>query len=265
MKKTLFLIASASILLLASCGGKKSSDADQNDAESAETFEEVEDVESNLPSGLYPVDLGLSVCWANYNLGAECEQGTGEYFAWGEIESKKNYSDSTYKWCDVVDNEIKPTKYTMDVVEDEKVIAKGDGLTVLQPEDDAASNYWSSDWRIPTADEMKELKQRCTWIYGIYEGVIGYQVTGPNGNSIFLPCAGYAKGEDVRNVGKNGYYWTSTLGDLSSWSKINKYALALRIQQEVKSTDMWKSTPGYYISTSSDRQDGFTIRPVFNN
>jgi hypothetical protein len=87
-----------------------------------------------------------------------------------------------------------------------------DKKTVLDPEDDAVTVNWGGNWRMPTDDEFTELREKCTWTWTAQNGVNGYKVIGPNGNSIFLPAAGYLNGTSFYGVGLNGHYWSSSLG-----------------------------------------------------
>jgi hypothetical protein len=89
----------------------------------------------------------------------------------------------------------------------------------LAAEYDAATANWGSDWRMPTLDEMKELINECEWEWTSVNGVNGQLVTGPNGNSIFLPAAGYRHGTEVYSRGSYGYYyWSGTLRELDSYA-----------------------------------------------
>ncbi len=144
------------------------------------------------------VDLGLpsGLKWATCNVGANSPEDYGYYFAWGEVEPKTAYYWDTYKYYD--DSNL--TKYT-----------SNDSKTVLDPEDDAATVNWGGAWRMPTKAEQDELRNNCTWDWTTQNGVNGYKVTGPNGNSIFLPAAGY-KYEGSLGAGSYGYYWSSSLG-----------------------------------------------------
>lgn len=144
------------------------------------------------------VDLGLSVKWASFNLGAAKPEDQGNFYAWGETEPKDSYSWETYKYG----NESPITKYN-----------STDNLTVLDASDDAATVTLGEGWRMPTFTEMKELHDNCTWTWTTQNDVAGYVVKASNGNSIFLPAAGKMDGE--LNYDKNlyGYYWTSSLVD----------------------------------------------------
>ena len=155
------------------------------------------------------VDLGLSVKWATMNVGATSPEDYGGYYAWGEIEEKDVYSWSTYKWCNGSENTM--TKYCTD-----SSYGTVDNKTVLDLEDDVAHVKWGGSWRMPTKAEQDELCNNCTWEWTTQNGVNGYTVTGPNGNSIFLPAAGYRYGTEVYDRGSRGYYWSSSLSSNGS-------------------------------------------------
>jgi thiol-disulfide isomerase/thioredoxin len=145
------------------------------------------------------VDLGLSVKWASFNLGASQPEEYGNYYAWGETEPKENYWWTTYKWGDSVGL----TKYDADGATD---------LSDYDYEDDAAFVKLGSKWRIPTVEEFDELVSKCTWVWEKRNGVSGYRVTGPNGNAIFFPAAGYYSYSDGNpTAGWVGEYWASSV------------------------------------------------------
>ena len=144
------------------------------------------------------VDLGLpsGLKWATCNVGANAPEEYGYYFAWGEVEPKTTYNWDTYKYYDGSNL----TKYT-----------GNDSKTVLDPEDDAATVNWGGAWRMPTKAEQDELREKCTWVWTSQNGVNGYKVTGPNGNSIFLPAAGDVYEGNLRVDGSWGNCWSSSL------------------------------------------------------
>ncbi len=151
-----------------------------------------------------PVDLGLSVKWATMNVGASSPEDYGDYFAWGETEPKEVYDWSTYKHCQGSRTTL--TKYTK--------IGYGtvDNKTQLELGDDAVRANWGGSWRMPTDAELTELREQCTWTWTNQNGVNGYKVTSKsNGNSIFLPAAGYRYDSSLYNAGSFGYYWSSSL------------------------------------------------------
>lgn len=156
------------------------------------------------------VDLGLpsGTLWATCNIGASSPEEYGDYFAWGETEPKDYYDWSTYKWCNGSMDSM--TKYCTD-----------DNKTELDPEDDAAYVNWGSSWRMPTSEQQQELTLNCTWTWAQHNGVAGQLVTGPNGNTIFLPTAGYRGNQNLHQAGLDGYYWSRTLSPnalLCGWS-----------------------------------------------
>lgn len=157
--------------------------------------------ETKTPDNVEAVDLGLSVKWANMNVGATKDSGFGTYFAWGETKPKKYYSWDNYAWSK--GNGQVLFKYS-----------NSDRKTLLVPSDDAARVNWGGEWRMPTADECEELADstKCKWEWITKDGVNGYKVTGKKtGNSIFLPITGFRFYEDVQFRAIKGIYWTSTL------------------------------------------------------
>ena len=138
----------------------------------------------------YAIDLGLSVKWATCNVGAESPEDYGSYYASGETE--ENYNSSTGEYTNIGSN-ISGTSY------------------------DVAHVKWGGSWRMPTVSEIQELCNKCSWEWTSVNGVNGQKVTGPNGNSIFLPAAGYRNGTVVEGRGSSGWYWPGERsGDLAS-------------------------------------------------
>ena len=152
------------------------------------------------------VDLGLSVKWAACNVGATSPEEYGNYYAWGETEPKTTiYTWATYKWCNGSSSTL--TKYNTD--SDDGTV---DDKTVLDPEDDAARANWGGAWRMPTDEEWTELRENCEWTWTTRNGVNGCEVKSKtNGNSIFLPAAGYRYGGYLYKAGSDGSYWSSSL------------------------------------------------------
>ena len=181
------------------------------------------------------VDLGLSVKWATFNVGATSPEDYGDYFAWGETEPKEEYSWATYKWGTSSSN---LTKYNAT-----------DGKTILDLEDDAAYVQWGDKWRMPSKEEVDELTQQCSWIWTTHNNVNGYKVTGPNGNSIFLPAVGYKGAGPYYPAGKDGLYWTKNTEE-------GHYAYGLCIHDDA---------PPKQASTKCTRCLGFAVRPVYDD
>ena len=147
-----------------------------------------------------PVDLGLSVDWASCNLGAYAPEQYGAYYAWGEATTKSVFSWNTYRYG----TNDALSKYN-----------KSDGSRTLAPEDDAASAAWGGTWRMPTKAECAELLDKCTWTWNTRNGVSGYIVTGPSGNTIFLPACGQRENSETADIGSWGCYWSATLNHRS--------------------------------------------------
>ena len=144
------------------------------------------------------VDLGLpsGLLWATTNIGAENPEDYGNYYAWGETTTNETYDYDSYIYYEG----STLTKYT-----------RSDNLTTLEASDDAATANWGSGWRMPTQTEMNELFNNCTHVWTTQNGVNGRLFTGLNGNSIFLPAAGYRDGSSLLEVGSGGNYWSSSL------------------------------------------------------
>jgi len=159
--------------------------------------------QSSATSNVEAVDLGLSVKWANMNVGANKPEDYGDYFAWGETTPKTTYDWSTYKWCNGSNTTI--TKYCTS-----SSYGTVDNKTTLELVDDAARANWGGSWRMPTYAEITELKDQCSWTWTTQNSVNGCLVTGPNGNSIFLPSAGCRNGGSLDNAGTGGMYYSSS-------------------------------------------------------
>ena len=152
------------------------------------------------------VDLGLSVKWATKNVGASSPSDYGGYYAWGETRTKDNYDWESCFDC-------------LDSTGTSWGTYKIGGKTSISPTSghDTARENWGGTWRIPTIAEFEELGTKCKWTWTSQGGHEGYKVTGPNGNSIFLPAAGWRHGTDRDRVGEYGYYWSSTLSSSYSY------------------------------------------------
>ena len=156
--------------------------------------------QTELPAPTHEyVDLGLpsGLLWATCNVGADTPEGYGDYFAWGETQPKENYQFYTYQFGE----QLHINKYCTQ-----------DHLIVLLPEDDAATANWGANWRMAREDEWQELRDNTTRTMTTQNGVKGLLYTASNGNSIFMPAAGYRYGTSIGNARNYGYYWTSSLG-----------------------------------------------------
>ena len=224
-----------------------------------------------LPEGAAAVDLGLpsGTLWANMNIGATEVTDYGTYFAWGETTGytvegstatpvgenpKTDFSWATYNWT--TDGGSTFTRYVPKAQADTYWGGEGeaDNLIQLSLVDDAAAVAWGGKWRMPTQAEMNELlnTNNCTWTWqSNYEssGVAGYLVTSKaNGNSIFLPAAGYRGGTSCSGQGSDGVYWSSAL-----YSSYPIYARRLYFGS------------GTAVISSNGRYYGFTLRAVKSN
>ncbi|MCQ2161595.1 MAG: hypothetical protein MJY97_11010 [Bacteroidales bacterium] len=168
------------------------------------------------------VDLGLSVKWATCNLGATKPEDYGDYYAWGETETKTEYTLNNYTF-----NSYPET---------------------LPLANDAANKKWGDKWRMPTAKECQELIDECTWIRTAVNGKKGFKITGKNGNSIFLPAAGWWYNAGTTNQEVDGSYATSSYSPDD-----DRHSLIL----------FCTSDRGEFIS-GGNRFIGCTIRPVYD-
>lgn len=160
------------------------------------------------------VDLGLpsGLKWATCNVGASSPEEYGDYFAWGETtgynSGKTTYDWSTYKYCN--GSSSTQTKYCNNSSYGNNGFT--DDKTTLDLVDDAARANWGGIWRMPTQEECKELINNCTTTWTTVGGVYGRLFTSNiNGNSLFLPAAGYRYDTSLRDAGSYGYYWSSSL------------------------------------------------------
>ncbi len=171
------------------------------------------------------VDLGLSVKWATCNVGASSPTGYGDYYAWGEVSTKTEYtSDNSLTY----DN----SNYNFNICGNSSY--------------DVARYKWGSPWRLPSASEIKELVDNCTWEWTTMNGVRGYKVKSKrNSNYIFLPAAGWRSGSSIDSRGSNGDYWGGTPYESGSY---NAYYLYFN--------------SGYHLRDWGDRFIGFSVRPV---
>ncbi|MCR4816337.1 MAG: hypothetical protein K5842_04045 [Bacteroidales bacterium] len=158
------------------------------------------------------VDLGLpsGLLWASCNVGASAPEEYGDYFAWGETTTKDNYTWSTYRYCTVdgEGNMATLTKYNTPTNWDWGTV---DNLTTLESSDDVATVSMGDGARTPTYDEWNELLENTTAEWTTLNDVNGTKFIAPNGNSIFLPAAGYHVDSELEYAGSYGLYWSSSL------------------------------------------------------
>lgn len=149
--------------------------------------------EKIIISGHEAVDLGLSVKWATCNIGASKPEEYGDYFAWGETEPKDKYANENYMLI------MQHGSTHNDI-----------GTVISGTKFDAAHALWGGSWRMPTLAEIQELCNKCIWKWTKLNGIKGQLVTGPNGNSIFMPAAGFRYDTCCGDCGSRGQYWSAT-------------------------------------------------------
>ena len=181
------------------------------------------------PDNKHPhaIDLGLSsgTKWSCCNLDAQIPEEYGGYYAYGEVKEKKTYTIDTYKYQD------------------------SNIFSIYGTEKDVAHVKWGGEWIIPKTEQFEELYNECTFEIACFNYVYGGIFTGPNGNTIFLPCGGWRSGINERFPGyrgQNGSYSTSkTRGCGSGYCWV-----------------YWISNDGRKGSSKNLKHHGYSIRPV---
>ena len=217
------------------------------------------------PAGVVAVDLGLpsGTKWANMNVGAEKPEDYGLFFAWGETTGyTSDTSDgrlfdwASYKWMNtglsfwtqvnkyqVADGQTSACWY------DSNGNFIGDGKSTLELADDAARANWGGQWVMPTYEEMRELLDNTTNEWTTVNGINGRKFTSKtNGNSIFLPAAGWRGGSSLDYQAQSGDYWSSSVNPSNSGN--------------ARYLGFYSGNAGTY---SNDRVYGFSVRPVLRN
>lgn len=228
MKKFFFLMAMAIVALgFTACTNNHDNPTTEPNSETA-----VEWIDLGLPSG---------TLWGKCNIGATAPEEYGDYFVWGETVTKQVYDWSTYRYCTADgDSLLTLTKYNTS-----EAYGMVDNLTILQTTDDVAVDV-ASGTRIPTREDWEELLAGTVAEWGTLNGVGGYCLTAPNGNSLFLPAAGSSNGKELVAAGEYGFYWSASLFTDSP-------------------DDAWSFSflPGNHrIGSFGYRSDGQSIRPV---
>lgn len=179
-------------------------------------------VSPTVTSAVKAVDLGLSVKWANVNIGGNSETDFGMFFAWADVTGRPAGTPGPTKETAVTDGYNYDWAHSRFYVDGDVITFSkytGSDYDILQPEDDAATAFWGSPWRMPTLEEMDELRNssNCSWTWqddyngtGVPEFLVTSLKEGYTSNYIFLPAAGY-RGGTVQDIGgTRGLYWTST-------------------------------------------------------
>ena len=246
MKKT-FTWALATMALLTVLTGCKKDDEDK-DAISMDVVNKGVTTKPGKEGKEYAVvDLGTSVLWATCNIGATSPQQYGDYFAWGETQTKQTYTWQTYTLCEGEFSAIK--KYVF-----ENSYGTIDSKETLEPIDDAATQLMGDNWKIPSREDFVELNMRCNYKCCKLNDVWGYLFTSKeNGNSIFIPLSGMRDPEAIRFSSERGYYWSNKLykGDDDNKKTLNAYTLDL-LKEKAPADNSFQS-----------REIGLPIRPVY--
>lgn len=207
-----------------------------------------------VDNGPEMVDLGLSVMWAKCNLGAKTETEYGDYYAWGEVETKyvEGYGWSTYlRHSDGLYDETGKTHnntFKKYIPSDRtEYVADGyspDDLTTLEAVDDAATQILGDNWRMPTKTELNELMS-LPYTFTTKNGVNGWEFTG-NGNTLFIPAAGSYGTNGLSGVGERAQCWSSTLN--TNMIPVGAWALNL----------------DFGMIGAYGRDGGLSVRPVYD-
>ena len=246
-------VSSGSAAIIVSCGGIDAycNITVKEKINSVQQQKEKTSSNGNMHNGHEWVDLGLSVLWATSNVGASKPEDYGDYYAWGETETKTEYQWSTYLYSN--DDYGKLTKYCSDRTKGYNSYI--DRRTKLELSDDVANQKWGGSWRMPTIVEINELLNNCTLSFTTINGINGCKITskkpGYTDRFIFLPAAGFQNGTSVTYVGNYGEYWSSSLSaDFSDYA----YGIHFIYNQIVE-----KGNNGIDL-----RLIGRSVRPVLN-
>ena len=184
---------------------------------------------TSCPDSNHPhmIDLGLSsgTLWACCNVGATMPTEYGGHFAWGETQPKTVFTWQTYLYGSSKDN------------------VENIGEDIAGTSYDAATANWKAPWRMPTINQWEELINKCTSTWTTLDGINGRKYTGSNGNSIFVPAAGYYSGSDF--ISGSGDYWSSTLYEYPFGAE-----------------SVWFTEGGHNTRNGSMRNCGNSVRPV---
>ena len=192
------------------------------------------------------VDMGRGLSWATCNLGANSPEQTGNFYAWADLEQKKEYTRTKYKWFRNGDI-ANITKYcTQKNYADHDQF---DNITVMEPSDDPATVALGSQWQTPSSTQFRELIKRSTRTWGTVNGVWGCLLTSEaNGNSVFFPVTGVFDGNKITHS-SIGFYWTR---ELNASSPNKAYSLWVRCDGDLSDIEV----------TDTDRERGLQVRAV---
>lgn len=179
------------------------------------------------------VDMGLSVKWANFNIGASSPEEYGGYYAFGETSEKNEYSWDTY-----LVNHVSAGDYKFDKLDPYYYVG------IAKSKYDVAHVLWGGSWYMPEVDQCEELISNCTWTWSSYKDVNGCFVLGPNNHMIFLPAGGW-KWSKSYYFNESGRYWSSSFADPHSGCILN-------------------FNSAVYRTWSTERPNGLLVRPVMD-
>ena len=249
MKKSILIISVISLMLASFTAGVEYQRGDV-DQDGIVNIHDVTFLMNYLLEGTWPdepewVDLGLpsGTLWATCNVGANAPEEYGDHFAWGETSPKEVYNWSTYQWCN-------GSMFTLTKYNTQSSLGMVDNKTELDPEDDAAYVNWGPSWRTPTTDQQNELMDPRT----TQNGVHGFRVAGPNGNSLFLPAAGYREDGMLIDEGTYCSLWSRSCYTSNG---VSTYAF--------NACDMgfnWESWSRFLNGPYCDRYYGHSVRAV---
>ena len=184
--------------------GEESLDANGTSSATQDTYKPKVSMSDEVRTDPRSVDLGLSVNWAICNVGTSSEYKSGNFYSWGEIDTKYRYSEDNSETYNSIIGDIEGyARY------------------------DVARAEWGGDWRLPTKEELEELEKECIWTADIVLGYNGYRVTGPNGNSIFLPASGGRSNAQLAMENSFAGYWSGTERDSQT-----AYGLTIRPEKD---------------------------------
>lgn len=262
MKKIKFcsflMLVVFALQVMVACGGD-----DDDDITNTQGTPNNNSSNDNSPSGVEAVDLGLSVKWASFNVGSSTKEGFGDLFAWGELEPKSTYTEENYQYYNTGyfdKNGVKIDSLFYEIIGNKTYVQIGNGsyptYDISKTKYDVAHVKWGGKWRMPTYNEMKELKEKCIWKWASINSFNGYKITASNGNYIFLPAGGFGFSKGIGNRNKDGNYMSSTLVDNQSASSSSNLENWSFYGIDFKSSDVYLGEHG--------RLWGFSVRPVMD-
>lgn len=242
------------VMAMIVCSGFTSCGDDNNETSSSQ---------SPAPSDTRAIDLGLSVCWAQMNVGANSPKECGLFFAWGEtrgydsnIRDGHQFDYNEYKWMTAgkasaywINKYQVADYYIQGCWFNSNRTFIGDGKAKLDLEDDAASVNWGGSWRMPTIEECKELINNCSAEWVCQDDVYGCKLTSTkNGNSIFLPASGVRASGGALIWESNCLFWSSSLK-----TTLGGYGFQCSLSN---------GNSAYIVVSDYSRNTGMNIRPV---